>query len=138
MRLEKFRWVTTSRADNGSPRNGIHFCKIQTRSSCCSLVPTIITAVDRTRESARRPTTAVTSRDGAKAAVRPSKGRKCKGCAEPMTVSVTVQRLGCLPEIQAFRCEVCRNVTMLVDGREEGSADFSSAVRGVRLYWPSR
>ena len=55
-----------------------------------------------------------------------------------MTVSVTVQRLGSHPEIQAFRCEACRDVTMLVDGREERPLDVSGDVRGKRLYWPSR
>jgi MinD superfamily P-loop ATPase len=103
--------------------------------------------MDDTRESAQSLIrTAITSLDEAKAAfraeyraLRPSKGRKCTRCGEPMTVSVTVQRQGSHPEIQAFRCEFCRNVTMLVDGQEEWPVDANdSTVRGVRLFWPSR
>ena len=56
-----------------------------------------------------------------------------------MKVSVTVRRLGSHPEIQAFRCGVCRHVTMLVDGKEQQSTDFGGrGVRGVRVFWPSR
>jgi hypothetical protein len=55
-----------------------------------------------------------------------------------MSVSVTIQRLGSHPKIQAFRCEVCRNVAMLVDGQEERPTDFIGGVRGKRLFWPSR
>jgi hypothetical protein len=56
-----------------------------------------------------------------------------------MAVSVTVRRQGSLPEIRAFRCETCRNVTMLVDGVEERPVDVGGpAIRGIRLYRPSR
>jgi hypothetical protein len=69
----------------------------------------------------------------------PSKARRCTRCGASMMVSVTVRRLGPHPEIQAFRCEVCRNVTMLVEGQEERPADVSDrAFEGIRLYWPSR
>jgi hypothetical protein len=107
----------------------------------------IIAGMDRARESAESLRTAITSLDEAEAAFKaeyqalpPSEGRKCSRCGQPMTVSVTVRRQGPHPEIQAFRCGVCRNVTMLVDGQpEEPPVDANdSTIRGVRLFWPPR
>jgi hypothetical protein len=141
------RETTLEKGRNGPSRNGIHFCKIRVTASCCHSAPIIIAGMDHTRESAQSLIrTAITSLEEAKTAftaeyraLRPSKGRKCTRCGEPMTVSVTVRRLGSHPEIQAFRCEVCRNVTMLVDGQEERPVDINDTTfRGAPRYWPSR